>query len=79
MSFLRWLAGPSRKVKIVKGAGGKYRWQAYLDGQYVAMGTIQGQMRPEKAAKMARLVLGRGWDIEPATALSDAAEAQKNQ
>ena len=78
MSFLRWLAGPSRKMKIVEGAGGKFRWQAYLDGVYVAQSTIQGRLNPEKAIKMARLVLGRGWEIDPVPVLSDRATSQRN-
>ena len=77
MSFLRWLAGPSRKVKIVEGAGGKFRWQAYLDGVYVAQSTIQGRGTSEKAIKMARLVLGRGWEIDPVPAPSTAAAERK--
>ena len=79
MSFLRWLAGPSKKVKIVEGAGGKFRWQAYLDGKYVAQSAIRGRMTAGEARKMARSVLGHGWDIDPTPDPSAAAFARQEK
>ena len=64
MAFFNWFRAPLKSVRLLKGNGGKFRWTARIDGEFMALCRPKGYETLEEARAAARATLGGGWEFK---------------
>ena len=65
MGFSDWFRRSYKVIRLLRGARGKYRWTARINGDLMAVSPVRGYRSEEEAREKALQVLGSGWDITP--------------
>ena len=62
--MFNWFRSPLKRVRLLQGKNGKFRWTARIDGELMAVCRVKGYDTLDEAKAAARATLGGGWEYK---------------